>query len=194
VDARETYIDHPLNEGFVGGMRNCRQAFNKGDGFALRATQEGARSLACYIDYRDIKTADCCLGIYENELGGRVAVAGYYPFTWVSDIRKSIQLKRLMVWLSGDTLSAWSDSYARLRVIAHNGSGKQLVSVMNPANEPLTDVKIAVRTDKDSFNLYTQFAPEAPETLALADLDEFTGCKLAVIPSLPPYEHVLIEL
>lgn len=194
VDAREYYTDDPINEGFVDGIRNCRQAFNKGDGYALKPTQEGARSLARYLDYRDIITAECCLGVYENELGGRVAVGGYYPFTWVSDWRKSIQLKRLMVWLSGDTLSAWAVSYARLRVTAHEGNGKQLVAVMNPTNEPLENVKIAVRTDKVEAAVYSQFAPEAPETITLAGLDEFDGCRLAVIPKLPPYEHVLIEL
>lgn len=194
VDAREVYSNDSLNEGLAGGIRNCRQAFNPGDSFALRPTQKNARTLAGLIDYQNVQTAECCMGAYENELGGRIAVGGYYPFAWISDWQKSIQLKRLMVWLSGDTLSAWSESYARLRVIAHNGADKRLVSVFNPTNEALENVKIALRTDKTSAALYTQFAPDAPEKIHLAILPEFSGCRLVVLPQLPPYEHVLIEL
>ena len=92
VDAIEEYTDHTLNEGIVGNLRNSRQAFYFGDSYGLKKTDGRCEILARLCDYHGKEKAEISLGIYENGLGGRVASAGYYPFTWLSDIPKSTQL------------------------------------------------------------------------------------------------------
>lgn len=100
VDARECYADHPLNEGFVNGIRNCRQSFYYGDGFSLNPEAASCQCLSSLVNYQNRVLCDCTSGIYENNLSGRVCVAGYYPYSWISDTFKTQQLKRLFVWLS----------------------------------------------------------------------------------------------
>lgn len=154
VDAREQYTDHPLNAGIVGGIRNCRQAFHGGDSFALVPLSGTCQTLSRLIDYHDRVLCDCTCGIYENALGGRVCVSGYYPHDWLSDIQKTVQMKQIFLWLSRGTLPSFVDSYHRVRNITLTGEGRTCVTLFNTSNDDLTDVSVAVHTEGDSAVLY----------------------------------------
>lgn len=187
VDAREILVEDPVNEGMVGIVRNCRQAFNPGDSYALRSTQKAARVLSRLIDYHDRELADCASGLYENELGGRVFAAGYYPYSWISDYCKTLQLKKIFMYLSKDTLPAYMESYCRVRLTAHKGNGRYIITLLNTSNEPLEDLTIYVNTENTEVHVYTQKHPECPERKAVSD-------RRIMMDSLPPFETVIIEV
>ena len=106
-----------MNEGIENGTRNGRQAFHPNDAYGFKPTKENFENLASIVDYRDKVMAECCLGVCENEKGGKVCVAGYYPFDWVSDTFKAKQLKRLFVYLSKGKLISFVDDYHLIRNI-----------------------------------------------------------------------------
>lgn len=189
VDAREFFLEHPLNEGLLGGLRNCRQAFNPGDSVALTPAAEGAQALTRLADYSEATLAECALGLYENPRGGRIAVGGYYPFTWVSDYYKTIQLKRLMVKLSGETLPSYVDSYCRIRNHTFLTGSGCIVALLNPTNETLENVRVAIKTDSGSAMCYCMdgSACRLERTATEGGYGIFTAERI------PAYEMVVIE-
>ena len=193
LDALEKYADVPENVGIVGGLRNGRQAFHRGDSFGLLCGQPGAKSLASLVDYHDRKHADCCLGIYKNNGGGRICAAGYYPFSWVSDYNKTVQLKRLMVWLSRDTLPSYVDSYARVCNHTFVEGDSVIVALINPTNQPLKGVRIAVKTQKTEAVWYSQNT-ETTKLFAEKQTEEGGNYRFFTAESLPAFEMALLEV
>lgn len=194
VDAREVYTDHPLNEGFVGGLRNCRQAFYPGDSFALSPQAEGCESICALVDYHDRQWTDCSCGIYENSAGGRICAAGYYPHGWISDYQKTVQLRRLFVWLSKGTLPSFVDSYHRVRNITLTGNGRTCVTLFNRTNDELEMLRIAVRTEKTEVRLHTMFDGEM--TLKACRAETLWGnlYQYFEIPRIAAYEGIIVEI
>ncbi|MBI3119838.1 MAG: hypothetical protein HYZ00_14185, partial [Candidatus Hydrogenedentes bacterium] len=80
IDCIEELTDHPLNGAFAGRRRNGRQSFWKSSTSLFRPTAAGTQTLSRCVDYTYQETAPCTFGIYENAEGGRVCVAGYYPW------------------------------------------------------------------------------------------------------------------
>ena len=193
VDARECYLTVPVNQTIEGGIRNCRQAFNPGDAFGIIPASEEASVFAKLVDYHGREMAPCCLGMFENELGGRVCAAGYYPFSWVSDSYKTIQLKRIFVELSRGELPSYVDSYCRIRNHTFVEDGRTVVALCNPTNETLYAVRVAVRTACGKASLYTrQDVPLAIE--AQKEDRKECGYRFFTIDCIPPYEIVLLEV
>lgn len=189
ADGRELYLSGDINEACVGGIRNCRQAFNPGDCFTLSPTDENAQSLASLIDYHDNVLGECCLGLFENSIGGRVAVGGYYPFTWVSDYYKTIQLKNLMVYLSKDELPSYVETYCRIRNHSFVDGDKITVALLNPTNENLENVLVAVKTQKDSALLVNMEA----RALEVKKTEQKGAYGIFCIEKLGAYEMAVIE-
>ena len=191
VDAHECYTGHALNEGIEGGQRNCRQAFNPGDSYALAPTADNAQCLAQLMDYHNRILAECSHGLYENSIGGRICVGGYYPFAWVSDHRKIKQLKRLMIELSGGKLPSYVDSVCRIRNHTFVDGDKCIVTLLNHTNQPLENVRVAVRTEKEEATWYdiTGNAHSVPCEKG----EQNDGYRFVTVKQIPAYEMVLIE-
>lgn len=192
LDAREVYTDHPINDGIKDGIRNCRQAFHPGDSFGLSMTSPNAISLAKIEDYHGNTLADCCIGLYENKNGGRICIGGYYPFSWLSDYPKSTQLKRLMVYLSDNTLPSYVESYHRIRNHTFIDGRHIVVALCNPSNEHLTDIRVAVRTNAKNAICYHQNC--SSYSIHYDKLTKGDSYHVFCIDALAPYEMALLEI
>lgn len=148
VDCTEKYTDTPINDGFSGFVRNCHQAFHPGTAYELIPMGKHI-NLASVIDYHQNVLIECSMGIFENALGGRVCVGGYFPYEWVSDIGKATQLKRVFRYITNDGISAYADTYCRVRVINYTKEGTVLSSIFNSTNDEIEDLEIAIRTDSE---------------------------------------------
>ena len=121
----------------------------------LRATQDGAQSISRCVDYTYAETAPCVTGVFENKLGGRVCVAGYYPWEQLQNLSKASQLKSVMRWLSKDTLPAYVASYHRVNVWARETEpGGYAIALLNSYLDPAAHVEILVRTDRSSLEFH----------------------------------------
>jgi len=190
VDARECYTDDLINRDLVGGIRNGRQAFHPDDSFGLRPLDDRARVVARLIDYHKNELAPCTLGLYENPFGGRICVAGYYPHSWVSDYFKTVQLKRIFIWLSGSHLPSYVDSYCRIRNITLQGGGKSCVTLFNTSNDTQKDVKIMLLTEKERVQVTTM----VEGSFVLPTLPAQNGYRAVTLNRLEPYEGFVLDL
>jgi hypothetical protein len=116
VDVIEKYTRHPLNSGLEGRERDCRQSFWHFSAACLEPTAPGAQTLAVYTDYTRKTIHGCGMGIYINSLGGRVCVAGYFPYTLIFSSAKTAQLKNIFRWLSDEKLPAYVLSFDKMAV------------------------------------------------------------------------------
>ncbi len=152
VDAIEEYLDDPINAGFVGTTRDQRQSFWREQATGLRLVDPNARALGRLIDYSGETLAETSLARFENAAGGRIAVAGYYPWSAFLSRSKATQTKRLFRWLSKDRLCAWVESYERARLwvrVDENGEPRGLVflnATFDAAEKPV----LAIRTDSET--------------------------------------------
>ena len=192
VDASELYAEHRLNINFVGKKRNSRQAFNPGDSFSIQKTNDSAEILSSLTDYHGNILADCCLGIFENRLGGRICVSGYYPYTWLSDYNKSTLLKRIMLYLSKDSITSFVDDYYRLRNHTFIVDEKIFVALLNPSNQLIENVKIKVKTDKLLGGYYTQDCSYF--NLSAQKTEQGDNYHLFTVKEIAPYQMVLLEI
>ena len=145
-DMSEVLSDHPLNGRFVGWSRNCRQSFWPETAYRLEAVAEGVEELAHLADYSGAGHGPC-MTAYRNTLGGRVVVAGYYPWMLIHNLAKSSQIKAICQWLSGDTLPVVVETYARVVVWARSDAQGRLVLVLlNASLDPAPVLSLRARS------------------------------------------------
>ncbi len=92
-DRIERLTTHPLNGNFAGRLRDNRQSFWMVPAYTFKKKSEKAEILSELIDYNENIRGDCSMGIFENSLGGRICVAGYYPLTSMGNLSKNSQIK-----------------------------------------------------------------------------------------------------
>ena len=133
--------------------------------------------------------AGACTGLYENELGGRVCVSTYYPFDWVSDYPKTVQLKRIFRYLSRDTLPAYVDSYTKSRCIVFTDGKRVVPTICNTTNDTETDVRVAIRTESDTAVFYGTDGSPVTHRSVYAD----GAYRMFDIDRIDPFETVFLE-
>jgi hypothetical protein len=109
---------------------------------------------------------------FENALGGRVVVTGYYPWTLIHNLAKSSQLKAVCRWLSRETLPVVVESYARAVVWARTSvDGRVVLIVLNASLDPVPDLWLRVRTTAQAAACLS-LTGEWRELLAVPDGDD----------------------
>ena len=140
-DAIETLTAHPLNGRFAGWSRDCRQSFWHEPASSLEPAASGVETLARMVDYlgRDLGIA---MTAFTNELGGRVVVMGYFPWSMMHHLAKSSQMKSVCAWLSGDRLPVRLESFSRIHLWVRQPLPDRVACVLlnaslDPATEPV---------------------------------------------------------
>lgn len=140
-DGIEELSDHPLNGRFRGWSRDCRQSFWREAAYPLEPVS-GARvaRLASLTDYagRDLGSS---MTAFTNDLGGRVVVMGYYPWSQMHHLAKSSQMKAVCAWLSDERLPVVLETFSRVHVWVRQPTPDRLTCVLlnaslDPAHRP----------------------------------------------------------
>ena len=190
-DTIEVFADHALNGPFPGHRRDCRQSFKwRWDGSvrALQPIHDQAEIVATLADYQD-GDRGVSLGVFENELGGRVAVMGYFPWNLVQSRPRSVQTGSVMRWLSRHTIPAMVDTYARAHIwCRRRADGTPVIFVLNASCDPIPSLDLLVRTDVGSLLSYDMTDREKP----LVRSGEFEGYGRFSLPDLGPWSAAII--
>lgn len=191
-DCIEVFSEHSFNEGVpAGAERNCYQAFNKGDAAVIERANVKTQILSAMKDYNGNVLSECSWGVFENIAGGRVCVAGYYPWTFIQSRPKVKQLKTLFRWLSKDTLPSQPDSYCRL----HNWTrrlenGGMAAALVNGSLETLKDTVILLKTEKTRCFVYDI---DCERLQCRLDTEHSGGgYKAFAMPEIKPWQMVLV--
>jgi hypothetical protein len=149
ADAIEELAEHPLNGGFAGRRRDGRQSFPGWlrPAAVLARLRPEAETLARLVDYAGRPVGDCGGGVFENRLGGRICVAGYYPWRFLHSLPKAAQLKAAMRWLSRGSLDGYVASFHRLALwIRRPRDGVIAAVLVNASLDPALGVELVLRT------------------------------------------------
>nr|MDO8086303.1 hypothetical protein [Candidatus Sigynarchaeum springense] len=147
IDCSELLLADDLNDGFENIRRDARQSFYPYAAASLEPLSKRARALCRMIDYSGATVADCCMGVYENALGGRICVAGYYPWSFLLSRTKATQLKRVARWLSKDKLPGFIGSYHKINMWARKTiTGEPAFVLANSSLMEADGVELYVKT------------------------------------------------
>ena len=142
-DTLEKFTNDELNGKFAGWQRDCRPSFWPETSFVFEPTQKGSRVLSELIDFKP-QSFGATSGVYENKLGGRVAVLGYYPWRMVQSLAKTEQLKSLCRWLSRDTVPAFIESYSRAAIWCRRDADNRPAFLVLNASLDAQDISVRV--------------------------------------------------
>jgi hypothetical protein len=154
-DRIEKLTDHHLNGKFASRERDNRQSFWNSPAYTLRKSDESAQPLSTLVDYTGKEVSLCTSGVFENKAGGRVCVAGYYPWTFMENLSKSSQMKSIFRWLSKDSLPGYIDSFHRINLwIREPRNGKTALALINSSFDPARDVILMLITASRTIKVY----------------------------------------
>lgn len=150
IDCIEELTAHPLNGAFAGRQRDCRQSFYRVSGYVgyvLTPHNPKVETLARIVDYGGKQLSPSSLAIFENRLGGRICVAGYYPWDFLHSLSKTSQMKALMRWLARERLPAYVASYHKVNLWARAPhDGRMALALLNASFDAAEGLTLAVRT------------------------------------------------
>ncbi|MBX3257792.1 MAG: hypothetical protein KF862_26925 [Chitinophagaceae bacterium] len=188
-DRIEQFTHHSINMSFAGRKRDNRQSFYREAAYGLRPVQPGAETLAYLVDYSGKKQASATMGLFENTLGGRICVAGYYPWSYMGSQSKSAQIKNIFRWLGRDRLPGYIASFHKANCwIRNTGKGKVAMAVTNSSFDPALELTVMLRSDSDIALLYDMNG-EAVKVKASGSDGVY---RKFVVPKIAPWEMVLI--
>lgn len=186
-DTIERFTDDALNGTHVGWWRDCRPSFWRTETFMLRPLCPSARVLAELIDFSRTSHGPV-MGVFENRLGGRVAVLGYYPWTSLQNLAKSTQMKTLCRWLSRDHLPAYVSSFHKVALwCRHDANGAPVIPMINASADPVQGVRLHIRA-QGRFELLR--LDGCRENVQSTGRDG--SYEVLEIPVLSPWETVLV--
>jgi hypothetical protein len=188
-DCIEKLASHPLNGPFAGRMRDSRQSFNHWPAAVLRPTAPTAEVLSELVDYSDRQVAACAMGVFENRLGGRVCVAGYFPWTFLHNLSKSAQLKAVLRWLSNDRLPAYVASFHKVNLWVTEPVGDRVAMAMTNASfDEAEDLALMLRTGAQEIRVLDM---ECRETIVRADAADGPYRRF-LLPPIGPWQMRLV--
>ena len=180
-------LEHPLN--YPGrNVRDVRQSFGYCGAISTFAkTDDKAEYLSEAITLRG-EHRGMCSGIFENELGGRIAVDGLMPFSWVYALPRNQGIKNLLKWLSNDTLGAFVRSYHRVSVW-QRGNG---IFLANFEMEKARGVRIAILDAPERMSCVVFEGGKECLTVDLTPSGTDGTYKLFDLPEMPVTGEILL--
>ncbi|MCX6221536.1 MAG: hypothetical protein NTZ69_11170 [Bacteroidia bacterium] len=188
-DRIEKFTNHTLNGEFAGRERDNRQSFWNLAAYTLRKTNEKAQALTSLIDYTGKEVSACTTGIFENRLGGRICVAGYYPWTFMENLSKSSQMKAVFRWLSKDKLPGYIASFQKINLwIREPQNGKIALAFTNSSFDPAKNVILMLRTENKTIKLFNMKCKE----MVIRSSGQDGPYQKFIIPEVEPWQMRLM--
>ncbi|HEY3415475.1 MAG TPA: hypothetical protein VGM23_01210 [Armatimonadota bacterium] len=155
-DTVELLTDDPLNGPYIGRHRDARQSFKwwAETAYLLEPLTAQSRIISSGVDFID-RPLGPLAGIFENSLGGRVAINGFFPWTYLMSQAKSAQMKALARWISRDTLPTLVDSYQRISLwCRQDADDRPALFLVNATLDVAENVRLLVRTTCGRLDLF----------------------------------------
>jgi len=152
--AVEIFADHPLNQGMAGTMRRA-------SGWSQGTYLEKANNKVQAINHLHVMSSQerkgISLSLFENELGGRIAVSSYYPWDGLGMLAKVTQMSRLMNYLSQDNMPVKLEQPFRVMPLIRSSSDQNrfVLSLFNNSLDAYENVPVSVRSDASQVKLIT---------------------------------------
>ena len=142
----EQFTADVLNGGHSGEQRDGRLSYSNDNAYVLQPLEAGVRVLSELISYT-AENLGSVFTIYENVLGGRVAVQGYMPWKHIHSSAKRWQLLSVCDWLSGGTLPVFIRQCVKVvPFVKVSADGKRgIIALLNTSLDETGPLDIEVR-------------------------------------------------
>jgi len=192
-DATEVLTSHPLNGKFAGWSRDCRQSFLNWwtRAYRLEPYNNHAAILARIVDYGGCDLGPC-MTAFMNELGGRVVVMGYYPWSFIHNLSKSTQLKAVSTWISQEQLPVVAESFAKVAIWYREGARRKTIVFLNVSLNPLPKWTLGLSTHEIGFTHVNESGEESH--LVGHKIDSTNRYVRVTLPEVDPWSiHLLVD-
>lgn len=152
-DTQEIFSNDPLNRNYAGWKRDCRQSF-RGWNVTAHELIPRAKEIAVLARLADYQGRDrgASLTTFTNQLGGRVAVMSYFPWTMNMSLAKRQQMVWLCDWLSNSTMPLIVDTFARITPwVRRSAEGRMVIGMLNLSGDAYDVVRLHVRANAAKF-------------------------------------------
>jgi len=127
---------------------------------------------------------------FVNELGGRVVVMGYYPWSQMHHLAKSSQMKAVCAWLSRERLPVVLETFSRVHLWARQPAPGNLACVLlnaslDPARRP--SLRLA-----SNFRKVTWHGMDGRSRVLRPAAISGTGACRVEVPTLAPWSVSLV--
>lgn len=184
----ERFTDHPMNSDSAGDGRSANIGLDD-EVCSLEPIDDGVGDLAHLIRYDGIDYG-CCLSIYSNVLGGRVAVSSYVPWKQLGRGAKRRQLITIADWITGNQLPVVIEQTARvLPLVRRSNDWRRIVVVLfNTALDPTGPLKLRLRAHPDQV-----FLVSGNDRVPLPiDKDVYGNEVVVSVPSIPAWDTAVL--
>ena len=189
-DTIERFTAHPTNDRFSGWHRDCRPSFFLTPCHRLKPLTPQSQPLAELFDFTPTNHGPVA-GVFENALGGRVAIQGYYPWTFLKSLSKTSQMKALCRWLSKDTLPAYVSSFHKAAVwCRRDDAGRPAILLLNAATDPAGRLTLHVQGDIGTLTVTSANL----KTKAIVRRKQDGPYSVFALPQVAPWEPVLLTV
>ena len=182
----EMFTSHPLNGDAAGDGRDA--LISPGDNVrSLAPLGADVQELAHLVRYNGADCG-CCLSLYENELGGRVAVSSYAPWHRLGRGAKRRQLLSVADWLARGRLPLLIKETVRVAPFVRLGAdgGRVAVVLLNMSLDPTGPMTLHLRAQPQEL---CQVTAQGRKLLALhRQADEV----VVQVPSLPAWHTAVL--
>lgn len=174
----EQFSSDSINSGFAFDHRDARNSMSKEKGYVLKPLRDEVRILSRLISYTKEDVGPTST-LYQNSLGGRVAVQGYVPWQLIHSGAKRTQLLRICDWLTDGRLPVIIDRC--LKVVpffkqAKDGSGWLLMLLNGAFDETASfEAKLRVGAKGDNGVIYELLADGCSVPLADTEFSSTEG-------------------
>jgi hypothetical protein len=185
----ERFTDHALNISTAGESRDGRVSFWSAQARQLIPLSEKTEALAELVGYNGSRLGSC-LSIFQNELGGRVAVQAYCPWSQLNSGAKRLQILEIADWTSRKTVPLRIDAPLRVVPFVRTSADNQhLLSVLiNTGYDSTEDFTVRLR------GVFTDVAALSPtgEWKSIAASNDGFETRI-LIPDLAPWRLTVIK-
>lgn len=151
---QEKFTDNPLNGNYKGDTRVVPQAFYPFKTYELEPVADGVEPLSYVLRDEKLRVGvvkeGWCMTAYTNELGGRVVVAGFLPWTRLTTFGKRAQMLAVADWVSYGKLPLIIDKPCRVSAFVRMDPEKRdkaTVLLLNTSYDYTGPVEIRLRAD-----------------------------------------------
>jgi len=145
--------------------------------------------LARLVDYSGQEVAPVSMGLFQNRLGGRICVAGYFPWTFLHSLSKSAQMKSVMRWLSRDQMPAYVGSFHKINLWSRQLQDEAgPLAMTNSSHDTATNVIFWMRTDKQQIRVVDMDC----QKIVIATTGTDGPYRKFIIPVIGPWQMRLV--
>lgn len=188
---KTVYTSHPFNTAPLGMRRGGLQAeFRGGKSIFVITPVASAQILTECKSITEIPLGASDY-IYENSLGGRVAVLGYAPWTNFEQRERVDMLRNIVKWVSGGVPSvAVSGAYRVLPILRTNENNSSFCLMITNAHLDTTgEITVDIRS---SYSGKVKIYDSASNAFYTADAISLDGvCRIA-LPPLAAWDYAVI--